>query len=55
MKTLRVFLGLCEHEWQLLNTLTLSKRNYITKEYVTIGYEYVQKCKKCQNIRIFKV
>ena len=49
MKWLRTFLGLCAHEWELLQSFKLMYAG------LPRGVLYVQKCKKCGKLHNHEV
>lgn len=52
MKTLRQFLGLCDHQYKTIREGNMLENN--DKNHVT-GLIYVQQCTKCQVIRHYKI
>lgn len=56
MKTLRQWLGLCDHQWKDIYEINVfGLDEYDRQSKFPIYRKIVQKCKKCQNIRTFKV
>ncbi len=53
IKWIRDFLGLCNHDWKILQTLNNvdSGSSYRYGYTVVVGKIYVMQCQKCGNIK----
>ena len=48
MKWIKFLLGLCDHQWEVINKHYLYHRETASIPY---GTKYVQQCKKCGKIK----